>query len=199
MASVRRCRRASVRAQRAAGLGCAAESSHAQRAIPRAGGACGARTLIRVTSRASLIELGLVVLGGAVGSLGRAAVSAALAAPTDGRGLPFATLLVNVTGAFALGLLVEVIAHRSDPARRRIRLLLGTGLLGGFTTYSLLAGELAESLLAGRYALAAVYAAATLLGGALASWLGLLAGRGIAQAGARDAQGAGPQGAGPHR
>ncbi|MGW9021764.1 CrcB family protein [Leucobacter chromiiresistens] len=152
-----------------------------------------------MTSHASLIELGLVVLGGAVGSLGRAAVSAALAAPTDGRGLPFATLLVNVTGAFALGLLVEVIAHRSDPARRRIRLLLGTGLLGGFTTYSLLAGELAESLLAGRYALAAVYAAATLLGGALASWLGLLAGRGIAQAGARDAQGAGPQGAGPHR
>lgn len=152
-----------------------------------------------VTSRDGLIELGLVVLGGAVGSLGRAAISAALAATIDGRGLPFATLLVNVTGAFALGLLVEVIAHRSDPARRRIRLLLGTGLLGGFTTYSLLAGELAESLLAGRYALTAVYAAATLLGGALASWLGLLAGRGIAQAGARDARGAGPQGAGPRR
>ena len=58
-------------------------------------------------------------------------------------GWPVATLTVNLVGAFALGVLLETLILRRPRARtgRRIRLLFGTGLLGGFTTYSTLAVE----------------------------------------------------------
>jgi CrcB protein len=60
-------------------------------------------------------------------------------------------VLVNVAGAFALGLLLAALARRGpDRGRRRmLRLLLGTGLLGGFTTYSTLAVDTAGLLGAG--------------------------------------------------
>src|SRR5699024_11239433 len=57
--------------------------------------------------------------------------------------LPVGTFLANISGAFLLGLLVESLSRRgADHGRRRdLRLLLGTGLLGGYTTYSALAND----------------------------------------------------------
>ncbi len=131
-----------------------------------------------------LPDLGFVALGGALGTLARSLLGGAIGEPGAGEvfsGLPLGTLVINVGGAFLLGMLVEALnlAGSDRGSRRTARLLLGTGLLGGFTTYSLLSTELAELVLENRFAIAAVYGTATLVGGAVASWFGILAARAL--------------------
>lgn len=108
-----------------------------------------------------------VAAGGALGSLARYGLSHALSARG---GWPVGTLVENVAGAFLLGLLLQwlLLAGHETPRRRWLRLTLGTGVLGGFTTYSAVALDLHGLLAAGRTGLAAVYAAVTVLGGAAA-------------------------------
>ncbi|GII99843.1 camphor resistance protein CrcB [Sediminihabitans luteus] len=120
----------------------------------------------------------LVVLGGAVGTAGRYGL--ALAVPTVA-GWPLATLTANVVGAFCLGLLLEALVRRGPETTglRRVRLGVGTGALGGFTTFSSLAFEIERLLAGGDVATALGYAAATLVLGALACTGGVvLAARG---------------------
>nr|WP_315267800.1 CrcB family protein [Microbacterium lemovicicum] len=78
--------------------------------------------------------LGWVVLGGALGTAVRAALVFPWQTGTDDATLavPLVTLVVNLVGAFALGLVVGVLGPRHPSARA----FLGTGVLGGFTTYS---------------------------------------------------------------
>ncbi|PZR53321.1 CrcB family protein [Xylanimonas oleitrophica] len=119
--------------------------------------------------------LGLVALGGALGSVLRYAVS--LVTPAPG-GWPLATLSVNVLGAFLLGFLLEALARRGPETRRlqRLRLTLGTGVLGGFTTYSSFALEIERLPQDGAAAVAVGYAAATLVVGTLAAVVGVALG-----------------------
>lgn len=119
-------------------------------------------------------ELVVVAVGGAVGVAGREAII--LAVPTLGS-IPIAILIVNVVGAFLLGLLVESLAQRGpDIGRRRsVRLLLGTGALGGFTTYSALAADGAV-LLGSDPAIGVPYLLGTLVLGGIAAFLGILIG-----------------------
>ncbi|MGC0251417.1 fluoride efflux transporter FluC [Pseudactinotalea sp. Z1748] len=114
----------------------------------------------------------LVASGGSLGTLARYVIDALLGSPA---GFPVAILAVNLTGAFLLGVLVQRLAASSHPGRtrRRLHLLLGAGLLGGYTTYSLLATDIAQFLVAQRYAEAIGYGGATLLLGLGASWAGL--------------------------
>ncbi len=117
-----------------------------------------------------------VAVGGAVGSLSRHGVEELLGTSD---GLPVGTLAVNLVGAFALGALLEWLALR-DPAGRRdeaTRLLLGTGFLGGFTTYSALALQTDGLLRDGRVGLALAYALGTVVVGLLASVAGILTAR----------------------
>lgn len=131
-----------------------------------------------------LREIALVALGGALGAVARYALSLALPV---GDGIPVATLTANLAGAFLLGLITFWLAGRGTDTggRRNARLFFGTGVLGGFTTYSLLAVELGEFILAQQWSLVALYAATTIIGGAGASLLGMIAGNAL---GARDAQ-----------
>lgn len=119
--------------------------------------------------------IALVFVGGAVGTLARYLL--ALALPPVG-GLPIATLLVNVVGAFLLGVLLGGIAKRGAESRRgrTLRLLIGTGVMGGFTTYSTLAVETAQLIGGGNGWLGAGYALGTLVIGLGASLLGIAAG-----------------------
>lgn len=98
----------------------------------------------------------LVGLGGAVGTTARFAVAHAV--PAAG-GWPVATFGVNLVGAFLLGVLLEALARRGPESRRaqRLRLTLGTGVLGGFTTFSSLAIEIERLVADGRAPLGAVY------------------------------------------
>ena len=83
-----------------------------------------------------------VFLGGALGTLARESVGFALAA---NGGIPWAVLIVNLVGALLLGFLLAALGSRvpETPPRRDWRVLAGTGLLGGFTTYSALATDTA--------------------------------------------------------
>lgn len=113
-----------------------------------------------------------VATGGALGAAARYCL--ALAWPTPAGGFPWATLAANLLGCALLGALMQVLTARVAP-HRLLRPFLGTGLLGGFTTFSTYAVETQDLLLAGRVPLAAGYVAGTLLGGLLAIHLGLWA------------------------
>lgn len=121
-------------------------------------------------------SLGLVFVGGAAGTAARSGLSGA--APQL-PGVPIAVLVINVVGAFLLGLLLDRLLRPGpdDVRRRDLRLLLGTGVLGGFTTYSALATDTAVLLAGGQVAAAAAYASGTLLLGLAAALAGLRCGR----------------------
>ncbi|MFV0435238.1 MAG: fluoride efflux transporter FluC [Leucobacter sp.] len=127
---------------------------------------------------AQVPDFGVVALGGAAGSLARYLLTLAIGSAGE---FPLATFLINILGAFLLGALVEVITRRGGDGGhwRTTRLLFGTGVLGGFTTYSLLATDTAELLLAGSVGTAAAYGLGTLLLGGAASWCGILLGRAL--------------------
>jgi len=111
--------------------------------------------------------LALVWAGGTVGTAARYLTARAV---PHLLGVPVATLAVNLLGAFALGLLLHGLGTR----RARLRLLLGTGFLGGFTTYSALAFDTVLLARRGLPGHAIGYAAATLLLGVAASVVGVL-------------------------
>ena len=117
----------------------------------------------------------LVFVGGTLGTAARELVTLALP-PADG--FPLATMLVNIAGAFALGLLLDALARRGpDAGRRRVlRLTLGAGFLGGFTTYSALSVDTVLLGADGDPLLAVAYAAGTLLLGAAATFAGIVVG-----------------------
>jgi CrcB protein len=125
------------------------------------------------------VRLLLVCLGGALGSGARYLVAVALvprlssASPGVGLALtfPWATLTVNVVGCFLLELLVGLVAGGLRLSTE-LRLLLATGVLGGFTTYSSFNTETAALWRAGAPRLAVIYLLVTLLACLLSGLLG---------------------------
>lgn len=116
--------------------------------------------------------LGLVALGGFVGTALRDIISTLW--PVDA-GVSWSIFWINIVGALLLGVLLEALAHRGpDEGRRRaLRLLLGTGVLGGFTTYSTLAESTAALFRDGHGLAGTGYALLTLIAGAVATAIGL--------------------------
>jgi CrcB protein len=118
-----------------------------------------------------IVPLGAVVavaLGGALGAPARYELGRAL---HPAAGFPVATLAVNLSGAFALGLLVVLVGERLAP-RRYVRQFFGTGLLGAYTTYSTFAVESDLLLRHGRIGVAIGYVLATVVGGLAVAALG---------------------------
>ena len=81
-----------------------------------------------------LSKIAIVALGGAIGASGRY-LSGVWMGRIMGPGFPWGTVFVNVVGSLAMGLLIGWLAKRAQPAET-LHLLLATGLLGGFTTFS---------------------------------------------------------------
>ncbi|TJY66359.1 CrcB family protein [Arthrobacter sp. CAU 1506] len=106
----------------------------------------------------------MVMGGGALGTLCRYWLNTAIPTPD---GWPLPTLLINLSGAFALGLLLEALARRGPDVgmRRTLRLLAGTGFLGAFTTYSTLALDANLLLSADRIADAVAFMLLSVIGG----------------------------------
>ena len=118
-----------------------------------------------------MMQVLLVALGGAVGSAARYGVGLA-AARWLGAGFPWGTLAVNALGGLAMG----VLAARVGPGDEHLRLLLGVGLLGGFTTFSAFSIETIR-LMQQQPASALFYVLASLILSLGACWSGLILGR----------------------
>ncbi len=110
----------------------------------------------------------LVAVGGAIGTAARASLTVAFGEDLG----PALVPLINVVGAFAIGILYGWRARMPESSRaQRVQLFIGTGILGGFTTYSSLAVESADPALLW-------WGVATVLAGTAAAWGGVLLGRG---------------------
>ncbi len=120
----------------------------------------------------------LVAIGGAAGSCLRYWVSLLLAPLTIGQGFPWATFTVNVVGSLGLGL-VFVLAEDRSWFGADLRLLLGSGVMGGFTTYSAFNLESIGLMQNAAFGRAALYMAGTVLVCLAAGALGLIIGRAI--------------------
>jgi CrcB protein len=108
-----------------------------------------------------------VALGGALGSVTRALVSAAIPA---GR-LPWGTILVNVVGSFAIGWLMG----RSVPVsaeQMRAQSFLVVGFCGGFTTFSTFSWQTFEQMQKGQWAVAVTNVLVSVALCLMATWLG---------------------------
>jgi fluoride exporter len=114
-----------------------------------------------------------IAVGGALGALARWWVAETW--PDSSGGIPWSTLVVNVVGCFAIGVLLVLVAEVLGRPHRLARPFLGTGVLGGFTTFSTYAVQTRGLLAGGRADLALAYAAGTLgaaiLATVVAVWL----------------------------
>jgi CrcB protein len=118
----------------------------------------------------------IVFLGAGLGGAARHGVNVA-AARLLGYGFPFGTLIVNLAGSLAMGLLAGWFAYRMG-INQHVRLFLTTGILGGFTTFS--SFSLDAALLVERHSLgmAAGYVVGTVAAGVAALFFGLAVFRG---------------------
>jgi fluoride exporter len=115
-----------------------------------------------------------VLIGGAAGTLARWGV--ALALPAAPGGFPWATFLVNMTGAFGLGLAGVILTERFPPTRY-LRTLVGIGFFGAYTTFSTMAVDGVRLIDEGRLWTAALYWLLTLVVGQMAGVYGMFLGR----------------------
>jgi CrcB protein len=111
--------------------------------------------------------LGAVAVGGAIGASARYAVSLTWPAPEDG--FPWGTFLVNAVGCGLIGVLMVLVSERGE-AHPLVRPFLGTGVLGGFTTFSTYALEVSVLLERRQPGTAMAYAAGTLVAALGAVW-----------------------------
>lgn len=121
--------------------------------------------------------LATIAAGGVVGAAARQAVSLGL--PTAEGGLPWATLLVNVSGCLLIGVLMVLIVE-ARPVHQLVRPFLGVGVLGGYTTFSTYTVEVQVLIVAGRPELALGYLTGTAAAALVAVRLGIVLTRFIA-------------------
>ena len=127
----------------------------------------------RATMRREAPVLVAVSAGGVIGALARYAVSSGASGV-----FPWRTLLINVSGCLAIGVLMVVVTEVRR-THRLVRPFLGTGVLGGYTTFSAYAVE-SERLLSGHLLLALVYLVGTAIVALVAVRVGMLATRRLA-------------------
>ena len=114
----------------------------------------------------------LVVLAGAgLGGLSRYVAGTWIAARYGGR-FPLGTLLINVSGAFLIGVLMTLLTERLDP-HPNWRLFLVVGILGGYTTFSTFEYETYQAVRDGARWMGMLYVTGSVLLGYLGVWLGV--------------------------
>jgi fluoride exporter len=117
-----------------------------------------------------------VMLGGALGAALRYFTSSLLT--RTGSDFPYATLSVNLVGGFAMGVLATFVLRGA--ASEGVRLFVGVGILGGFTTFSAFSLESFQMIERGDWMSAGGYALASVIGSILMLGLGVAATRAVA-------------------
>jgi CrcB protein len=109
-----------------------------------------------------MLQTALIFLGGGIGAAGRHGVNVA-AQRLIGIDFPWGTLIANIVGSLAMGLIAGWFAFKADAGlSQHARLFLTTGILGGFTTFSAfsldaaLLWERGAAVMAATYVLASV-------------------------------------------
>ena len=131
-----------------------------------------------MTTPSPLAASGLVALGGGAGAVLRYQAGRTLTGllgPATVASFPWATLFVNIAGSLAMGLLAGWLARHGSGTGETWRLLVGVGLLGGFTTFSAFSLEMMLLIERGQAGTAFVYAAISVLAGVTALYIGLIA------------------------
>ncbi|WP_086732594.1 fluoride efflux transporter CrcB [Streptomyces glaucescens] len=129
----------------------------------------------RSARRAQAPVVAVVALGGGIGATARYAASLRWPAAPDG--FPWATFWVNVAGCAVIGVFLVAVTEGGRPAHPLLRPFFGTGVLGGFTTFSTYAVDIQRLVESGRPGTAGAYLAATLSAALAAVWLAATAAR----------------------
>ena len=119
-----------------------------------------------------LQQILIVALGGAIGSVARYKLGGFTLHHTQAWNFPMSTFGVNAVGCLAIGVLAALVEHH-DLFSPSVRLLLFTGLLGGFTTFSAFGYESVFLLRRGLLSVAAAYVILSVVGGLFAVFLGM--------------------------
>ncbi len=114
----------------------------------------------------------LVMIGGAIGTLCRYGLSSFVYSTLKEPTFPYANLIINVSGSFLIGLLAEMFEARLLISPE-MRVMLLTGILGGYTTFSSFSFETFSLLRDGEIFLAALNASASVLLGLAGVWAGI--------------------------
>lgn len=114
----------------------------------------------------------LVMLGGAIGAGFRYHLSK-IALQNMGLGFPWGTWIANLLGGLLMGVLAGTLVRTADGGEP-LRLFLGVGVLGGFTTFSAFSLETYNMLVRGDHVMAIAYAVSSVTGAILLLFLGIL-------------------------
>lgn len=112
----------------------------------------------------------VVLVGAGLGGLTRYTLGTWIMAKYGGR-FPLGTFLINISGAFLIGLLMSLLTERWQP-HPNWRLFLVVGVLGGYTTFSSFEYETLQAVRDGERWMGLFYVAGSVLCGYLAVWLG---------------------------
>ena len=118
-----------------------------------------------------------VLIGGAIGSLIRLLVGAAIQQKV-GLAFPLGTLVINLTGSVLLGFIMRFVVD-TTAVTPVMRALLTTGFCGGYTTFSTFSFETVDLIREGLYARAGAYVASSVVLGLVGAFAGFAAAHGI--------------------
>lgn len=124
-----------------------------------------------------MFYLFLVALGGALGSVSRYTVTR-MSVTFFGPDFPWGTVIVNLVGSFLIGLMTALLLNKTNNPEP-LRLLLVTGFLGGFTTFSAFSLDVLDLIGRGAHLQAASYVLISVLPAIFATFLGLAIGRSL--------------------
>lgn len=117
-----------------------------------------------------------VAVGAALGGVARYVVGQVFA-QRFGPGFPYGTLFINVTGSFLIGVVAELATTRAFGMTPLVRIFAATGILGGYTTFSAFSLDALVMVSDGAAALAALYAAGSVVLGVVGAYAGLVLAR----------------------
>ncbi|MFF1695615.1 fluoride efflux transporter CrcB [Streptomyces sp. NPDC058257] len=123
--------------------------------------------VMQVRERGVWPAVAVVAVGGAIGASAR--YGASLIWPTAPAAFPTATLLVNVVGCAVMGVFMVILTEMRTP-HRLLRPFFGTGVLGGFTTFSTYAVDIERLVERGHARTGLAYLGLTLLSALVAVW-----------------------------